>query len=68
MNYENGFYIYMPTEEANGNWYDLDVPQIIKILSNNVYIFNSKKSIDVEYVASIGVIGEMVMSQDGWIK
>tara|TARA_R110000850_G_C9819832_1_gene452349 strand:- start:79 stop:285 length:207 start_codon:yes stop_codon:yes gene_type:complete len=68
MNYENGFYIYTPTEEADGDWNGLDEPQIIKILWNKVYVFNLKKDIDVDYVSDIGVIGKMIMNEGGEIQ
>jgi hypothetical protein len=64
MNYENGFYIYTPTEKAIRDRNGLDLPQVIRIIKNKVYVCGSSYKFNIHYVSRIGVIGELLINKD----
>jgi hypothetical protein len=67
MKYENGFYIYTPSIEAAEGMHELSIPQVIEIIEGEIWLTGVSGSFDIDYAAAIGVIGSMVMSQDGKI-
>tara|TARA_R110000851_G_scaffold237905_1_gene390728 strand:- start:411 stop:638 length:228 start_codon:yes stop_codon:yes gene_type:complete len=67
MKYENGFYTYLPGEEAEEWMHELSVPQVIQIIEDEVWLAGVSEPYPVDYAEAIGVIGKMVMSGDGKI-
>tara|TARA_R110002051_G_scaffold310971_1_gene384479 strand:+ start:248 stop:466 length:219 start_codon:yes stop_codon:yes gene_type:complete len=67
MEYENGFYVYIPSEEAAEDMHELSIPQVIEIIEGEVWLSGTIESFDTDYAESVGNIGKMVMSQDGKI-
>ena len=68
MEYENGFYIYHPTPEGEEGMHELSIPQIIEIIEGEIWLTGVNEAFDIHYAEAVGVIGEMVMSQEGEIK
>ena len=64
-NYKNGFYIYTPTKDGAENMCELSMPQIIEIYDGAVWLTGCSDYYDIDYVAALGTIGKMVMSQEG---
>ena len=67
MNYENGFYAYTPKSDT-GHHGGLSVPQVIEIAKSEVWVTGLYETFDLDFVQAVGVIGKMVMSQDGMIQ
>ena len=65
MNYENGFYIYHPTPEVEEGMHELSIPQIIEIIEGEIWLTGVSGTFDIHYAEAVGVIGKMVMSQEG---
>lgn len=65
MEYENGFYIYTPNKETEEGMTELSMPQVIEIIEDEVWLTGVGDTFDLDYVQALGVIGKMVMSQDG---
>ena len=68
MKYENGFYIYTPSAEAEEGMHDLSMPQVIQIIEGEIWLTGVSGVFDIDYAGAIGVIGKMVMSEDGVIN
>lgn len=68
MEYENGFYTYTPSKEAEEGMHELSTPQVIQIIEGEVWLTGINGGCEVDYVAAIGVVGKMVMTEDGIIK
>ena len=67
MNYENGFYAYTPNN-TNFDSGGLSVPQVIEIIENDIWVTGMDETFDIDYAQAVGVIGKMLMSQDGIIQ
>ena len=63
--YENGFYPYIPSKEAEEGMHELSIPQVIQIIEGEIWLTGVSGSFDIDYADAIGVIGKMVMSEDG---
>jgi len=67
MKYENGFYIYTPNIDDSITS-PLNLPQVIEIIEGEIWLTGMDQTFSISYASRIGVIGKMVMSQDGEIK
>ncbi len=65
MEYENGFYIYTPSPEAEEGMHELSLPQIIQIIEGSIWLTGVSGEFDIDYAEAIGSIGRMVMSEGG---
>lgn len=65
MEYKNGFYIYTPSKETEEGMTELSIPQVIEVIEGEVWLTGVGDIFDLDYVQALGVIGKMVMSQDG---
>ena len=68
MDYENGFYTYIPSKEAAEGMHELSIPQVIQIIEGEIWLTGVSGSFDIDYASAIGVIGKMVMSEEGKIN
>jgi hypothetical protein len=68
MNYENGFYIYTPSKEGAEDIHELSMPQVIEIIEGEIWLTGVNGGFDIDYAQAVGVIGKMVMSQEGELK
>lgn len=68
MEYENGFYIFTPTKEGEEGMHEFSIPQVIEIIEGEIWLTGVHGNFDIDYAQAIGVIGKMVMSQDGTIQ
>ena len=67
MKYENGFYAYTPKEDSQ-HMGGLSVPQVIEVIEMEVWVTGMDETFDIDYAQAVGVIGKMLMSQDGEIR
>lgn len=67
MEYENGFYTYVPNPKAEEDMHELSIPQVIQIIEGLVWLTGVSGDFNIDYVNAIGEIGKMVMSGDGGI-
>lgn len=67
MEYENGFYAYTPKSDS-GHMGGLSFPQVIEIIEMEVWVTGMDETFDIDYAQSVGVVGKMVMSQEGIIQ
>lgn len=67
MNYENGFYAYTPKVDSQ-HMGGLSVPQVIEIIEGDIWVTGMDETFDIDYAQAVGVIGKMLMSQDGIIQ
>ena len=63
--YKNGFYAYTPSKEAEEGMHELSIPQIIQVIEGEVWLTGINGGWEIDYVAAIGEVGKMVMSEDG---
>jgi hypothetical protein len=68
MNYENGFYIYTPSKEGAEGMHELSIPQVIQIIEDEIWLAGASGSFDIDYAKAIGVVGKMVMDEEGELK
>ena len=68
MNYENGFYIYTPSKDAEEGMHELSWHQVIKIIEGDVWLTGCDEAFDIDYANAVGTIGAMVMSQEGVVS
>jgi hypothetical protein len=68
MEYENGFYIYTPSNDSAEELHELSIPQVIEIIEGVIWVTGVHGEFDIDYAKAVGVIGKMVMSQDGIIQ
>jgi len=68
MEYENGFYIYTPSNESAEELHELSMPQVIEIIEGVIWLTGVPAEFDIDYAEAVGAIGKMVMSQDGIIQ
>tara|TARA_R110000822_G_scaffold23066_1_gene71584 strand:- start:1820 stop:2026 length:207 start_codon:yes stop_codon:yes gene_type:complete len=68
MNYENGFYIYTPSKEGAEGMHELSIPQVIQIIEGEIWLTGVSGSFDIDYAKAIGVVGKMVMDEEGELK
>ena len=66
MKYENGFYAYTPNPESQ-HMGALSIPQVIEIIEQDIWVTGMDAVFDIDYAQDVGVIGKMLMSQDGTI-
>ena len=67
MNYENGFYAYTPKKDSQ-HMGGLSVPQVIEIIEMEVWVTGMDETFELDFAKAVGVIGKMLMSQDGIIQ
>tara|TARA_R110000803_G_scaffold95395_3_gene163375 strand:- start:11772 stop:11978 length:207 start_codon:yes stop_codon:yes gene_type:complete len=68
MDYENGFYIYTPSKEGAEGMHELSMPQVIQIIEGEIWLTGVYQDFDIDYVEALGVIGKMVMDEEGELK
>ena len=68
MNYENGFYIYTPSKEGAEGMHELSMPQVIEIIEGEIWLTGVNGGFDIDYAEAHGVIGKMLMSQEGELR
>lgn len=66
MEYENGFYAYIPNEDAQ-QMDGLSLPQVIEIIELDIWVTGTVDSFDIDYAQAVGTIGKILMKQDGTI-
>ena len=65
--YKNGFYAYAPKSDSN-HLGGLSVPQVIEIIESEVWVTGMDETFDIDYAEAHGVIGKMVMTQEGELR
>lgn len=68
MNYENGFYIYTPSKEGAEGMHELSMPQVIEIIEGEIWLTGVNGGFDIDYTEAVGVVGKMLMNQNGELK
>jgi hypothetical protein len=64
MNYDNGFYIYTPNEDAI-DMCPLNLHQVIEINNDEISLTGMDRTFNVDYAEAIGTIGRMVLTPEG---